>query len=911
MEKQYLVIVESPTKAKTIRKFLPKNFVVEASVGHIRDLPQSAADTPLKYKKEPWARLGINVDQNFEPLYIIPKDKAKIIAVLKEKLKDADELFLATDEDREGESISWHLTEILKPKTPVKRMVFHEITKSAIEAALKNTRKVDEKLVRAQETRRILDRLVGFTVSPVLWKKVAFGLSAGRVQSVALRLMVERERQRMRFKRAGYWDISAELGFDAKTFDARLLSIGEKRVAQGKDFDETTGQLKEDKDMLVLDEKSTVALVARIKSADWSVTSIEEKQSNSKPSPPFITSTLQQEGSRKLHLSTRDVMRTAQSLYEQGFITYMRTDSPNLSQDALSEARASVEKIYGKSFLSDAPRQFAAKSKGAQEAHEAIRPAGGFTPPDNTGLSGKDLELYTLIWRRTLASQMAEAQKSSMSVRIGVADATFSATGTKIVFPGFLKAYDETLEVGDASWGTETLLPALKKGDKLKLTEAVPQSHETKPPARFTEASIVQAMEKAGIGRPSTYASVISTLLDRKYVLRNSGALVPTFTGFAVTQLLERHFDHLVDLEFTSKMEESLDEIAEGQLDHLKYLKEFYLGAKGLKEITELKEKQIGPKEGRSITIPQLNGELEVRIGRFGPYLAKIDEKDEDSGVFASIPDDIAPADLDLATSLNIIAAKAAGPQSIGKYPESGEDIFVMLGKYGAYLQVGKVSEDKKAPKPRRASIPRDKDVKEISIEEALKYLSLPRELGKNPESKDIVTVFDGRFGPYIKSGSDMRSLKKTDDKYTITFERAIELLKEEKKGRFGAKMLKDLGNHPNGKSIGIFEGKFGPYVKVGTVSVSLPKESDPNEFTVDQAVALVATKLAAEGPDKTKKPAKKKAEAKMSSKNDDEFPLKKTAKKPAPKSKEPVVGDVGTPIAPKLKKAVGGLPKS
>lgn len=862
MEKQYLVIVESPTKAKTIRKFLPKNFVVEASVGHIRDLPQSAADTPAKYKKEPWARLGINVDQNFEPLYIIPKDKTKIIADLKEKLKHADELYLATDEDREGESISWHLTEILKPKIPVKRMVFHEITKAAIEAALKSTRKVDDKLVRAQETRRILDRLVGFTVSPVLWKKVAFGLSAGRVQSVALRLMVERERQRMRFRKANYWDILAELGFDGKTFDARLISIGEKRVAQGKDFDETTGLLKEDKSMIVLDEKAAKALLEKLKASAWSVTSVEEKQTTSKPSAPFITSTLQQEGSRKLHLSTRDVMRTAQSLYEQGFITYMRTDSPNLSAEALSEARSVVEKTYGKQFLSDAPRQFTAKSKGAQEAHEAIRPSSGFTPPEKTGLAGKELELYTLIWRRTLASQMAEAQKSSMSVRINAADATFGATGTKIVFPGFLKAYDEGLESGDASWGTETLLPPLKQGDTLKLTDAAPQAHETKPPARFTEASIVQAMEKAGIGRPSTYASVISTLLDRKYVLRSSGALVPTFTGFAVTQLLEKHFDNLVDLEFTSKMEESLDEIAEGQLDHLQYLKAFYLGNKGLKEITELKEKEIGPKEGRSIILPQLNGELEVRIGRFGPYLAKMDEKDEDSGVFASIPDDIAPADLDLETSLKIIEAKAAGPQSIGKYPETGEDIYLMLGKYGAYLQVGKASEDKKAPKPRRASVPRDKDLKLLTMEEALKFLSLPRELGKNPDTSDMITVYDGRFGPYVKSGSDMRSLKKTDDKYTVTFARAVELLKEEKKGRFGAKMLKDLGTHPgNQKSMGIFEGKFGPYVKVGTVSVSLPKDADPETFSVEQAVTLVAAKLGAENTSKSPKKAKAKTD--------------------------------------------------
>jgi DNA topoisomerase I len=881
VNKQYLVIVESPTKAKTIRKFLPKNFVVEASVGHVRDLPQTAADTPAKYKKEPWARLGINVDQDFEPLYIVPKDKTKVIADLKEKLKNADELYLATDEDREGESISWHLTEILKPKVPVKRMVFHEITKTAIENALKHTRRVDEKLVRAQETRRILDRLVGFTVSPVLWKKVAFGLSAGRVQSVALRLMVDRERQRMRFKKAHYWDLTADLQMSGRSFEARLMAVGEKRVAQGKDFDETTGSLKADKDMVVLSEKDALALTSKVKAGSWAVQSVEEKQSTAKPSAPFITSTLQQDGSRKLHLSTRDVMRVAQSLYEQGFITYMRTDSPNLSQEALQTARAVVQKTFGKDYLSPEARQFTAKSKGAQEAHEAIRPAGDFTAPEATGLSGKELDLYTLIWRRTLASQMAEAQKSSMIVRIQADSATFSASGTKILFPGFLKAYDDGLESGDNTDGSDRILPAMKQGDRLNCNGVKPEDHETKPPARFTEASIVQAMEKAGIGRPSTYASVISTLLDRKYVLRTSGALVPTFTGFAVTQLLERHFDHLVDLEFTSKMEESLDEIAEGHLDHLKYLKEFYLGKKGLKEMTELKEKQIGPKEGRSIELPQLLGELEVRIGRFGPYLAKVDEKDEDTGVFASIPDDVAPADLDLEISKKIIAAKAAGPKSIGKYPATGDDIFVMLGKYGAYLQVGPTPTDKKADKPRRASIPREMDPNTLSMETALKLLSLPRDLGLHPETKKMITVYDGRFGPYVKTGDDMRSLKKADDKYTMTLERAVELLKEEKKGRFGAKVLKDLGVDPTTKkSIAVYEGKFGPYVKMANVSVSLPKEADPESFTLENAVALLATRV------DTKKSGGKsgKAKAKAEDSGDDQAE-KKSAKKAENKS--------------------------
>lgn len=845
MEKQYLVIVESPTKAKTIRKFLPKNFTVEASMGHIRDLPQSAADIPAKYKKEPWAKeIGINCENNFEPLYIVPKDKTKIISTLKEKLKNADELYLATDEDREGESISWHLLELLKPKCTVKRMVFHEITKSAIEKALKSTRTVDDKLVRAQEARRILDRIVGYTLSPVLWKKVTYGLSAGRVQSAALRMMVERERERMRFKKAVYFDLMANLSFDSKSFEAKLIAVGDKRIAQGKDFDETTGALSASKDLLVLEESQAKKLSESLKSAQWLVQNIEEKQSSSKPQPPFITSTLQQAGNRKLGLSTRDVMRVAQSLYEQGFITYMRTDSPALAQEAISGVRDIIRDTYGQDYLTTEPRIYTAKSRGAQEAHEAIRPAGTFTPPEKTGLSGRELDLYTLIWQRTLASQMSDAKKSSMSVRISANEAVFNATGTKILFPGFMKAYDEELESGDASWGSDKLLPAMKVGDKPQLIGVQPESHETKAPSRYNEASIVQAMEKAGIGRPSTYASVISTLFDKKYVTRMNNAIIPTFTGFAVTQLLERHFDNFVNLDFTSRMEEDLDNIAEGKLDHLDYLGKFWFGPSGLKERIEAKVKQIDPKDSRAIHLPQLGDKIEIRIGRFGPYLSQTDVKEEE-GVFASIPEGIAPADLTLNESMQIIEAKAKGPESIGKYPETGEDIYVMTGRFGAYVQVGKQEEGSKE-KPRRASIPRDQDLKTLTIEQALKYLSLPRELGKFPDNGEMITVYDGRFGPYVKCGSEMRSLKKTDDKYTIGLVRAIELLREEKKGRFGAKLLKELGKHPEtNKDMGIYEGKFGPYVKCGTISASLPKDLDPQTVTLETALPLVAAKMA------------------------------------------------------------------
>jgi DNA topoisomerase-1 len=845
VEKHYLVIVESPTKAKTIRKFLPKNFTVEASMGHIRDLPQSAADIPAKYKKEPWAKeTGINCENNFEPLYIVPKDKTKIISALKDRLKDADELYLATDEDREGESISWHLLELLKPKCPVKRMVFHEITKPAIEKALKATRQVDSRLVKAQEARRILDRIVGYTLSPVLWKKVTYGLSAGRVQSAALRLMVQRERERMLFKKAHYFDIVAALGFEGKSFDAKLNAVGDKRIALGKDFNETTGTLNADKDLVVLNEAEARKLTESLKSAVWQVQGVEEKQSTSKPQPPFITSTLQQAGNRKLGLSTRDVMRVAQSLYEQGFITYMRTDSPSLSQEAIVATRDIIKSTYGADYLPSEARQYAAKSKGAQEAHEAIRPAGTFTPPEKTELSGRELDLYTLIWQRTLACQMADAKKNSMSVTINAGHSVFKATGTKIAFPGFMKAYDEELESGDASWGQDALLPPLKAGDKLTLKDLKPEAHETKPPARYNEASIVQAMEKAGIGRPSTYASVISTLFDKKYVSKVNNAIVPSFTGFAVVQLLERHFDDFVNLDFTSKMEEDLDHIAEGQLDHLDYLSKFWFGPKGLKQLVENKIKQIDPKESRSITLPQLGKELEIRIGRFGPYLSQTDVKD-DEGVFASIPEGIAPADLTLEESRQIIETKAKGPESIGTYPSTGEDIYVMTGRYGAYVQVGKQKEDSKE-KPRRASIPRDQDLKTLTLEQALRYLSLPRELGKLPDTGDMITVYDGRFGPYVKAGTEMRSLKKTDDKYTIGLQRAIELLKEEKKGRFGAKLLKELGKHPEtGKDIGVYEGKFGPYVKSGTISASVPKDMSVETLTLETALPLVAAKLA------------------------------------------------------------------
>jgi DNA topoisomerase-1 len=842
---QKLVIVESPTKAKTIRKFLPKGFVVEASVGHVRDLPQSAADIPAALKKEEWTKIGVNVEKDFEPLYIVPKGKTKVINELKRLLKEADELYLATDEDREGESISWHLTTLLKPKVPVKRMVFHEITSKAIQNALKNTRAIDEKLVRAQETRRILDRLVGYTLSPLIWKKIAFGLSAGRVQSSALRMIVDRERERIRFKKSFYWDIDAELlaSRGEESFTAKLMSVAGARIASGKDFDETTGTVSAGKDVKVLDEAQAKALAAKLPGANWKVLGVEEKEFSSRPYAPFITSTLQQESNRKLGLSSRDTMRLAQQLYEEGLITYMRTDSPSLSTEAVQAARDWIGKQYGKEFLPAEPRTYTAKSKGAQEAHEAIRPAGSeFAHPDEAGLTGKAQQLYELIWKRTVASQMVDARKLSISARVEAGDAVFGATGTRILFAGFLRAYVEGSDDPEhALEDREKFLPELKAGQGLTLKDLKPLSHETSPPARFTEASIVRELEKAGIGRPSTYASIISTLLDRDYVRKNGNALVPTFTAMAVTQLLESHFTRLVDADFTSTMEKSLDEIAEGEREWLPYLREFYLGKDGLQGQVEKKDKQIDPKASRLIELPHLPG-VEVRVGRFGAYI--VDKKDE--SLHVSIPEDTPPADLTEAEVETLVKLAEKGPTPMGVDPKSAQPIYCLTGRFGPYVQLGEVSEAN--PKPRRASVPRGVDPKAITLDQALQYLSLPRELGLHPEKKKPILANAGRFGPYVSCDGDFRSLKKEDNVYTVTLDRALELLNQPKMGRSTATVLKELGAHPeDGKPVQVLEGKYGPYIKHKSKSASVPKEVEIEKVTMAMALELLAARAGAQ----------------------------------------------------------------
>lgn len=835
----HLVIVESPTKAKTIKKFLPKNFIVQASVGHVRDLPQSAADIPKSVKDEEWSKLGVNVEKDFEPLYVVPKGKTKVINELKQLLKEADTLYLATDEDREGESISWHLTELLKPKVPVKRMVFHEITATAIKRALEDTREIDSRLVRAQETRRILDRLVGYTISPLIWKKIAFGLSAGRVQSAALRMIVDRERERIAFRRAIYWDLAAELKKGKEPFDAKLSVIGGKKVAASRDFDETTGKLLDGRDVLLLSETEAKKLEAKLKGASWKVASIEEKPVSSKPSAPFITSTLQQEGNRKLGLSSRETMRLAQSLYEEGLITYMRTDSPSLSKEALEAARSCVSERFGKEYLPDAPRVYTSKDKAAQEAHEAIRPAGSeFVHPDQTGLSGKAKELYELIWMRTVASQMVDAQKKSVSVKIEADDCVFNASGSTIIFPGYLRAYVEGSDDPSAALqDRETILPAMKVGDAVDLSKLESLEHETQPPARFTEASIVRELEKAGIGRPSTYASIIATLVDRDYVRKNGNALVPTYTGMAVTQLMVRHFTNLVDSNFTSQMEKSLDEIAEGKREWLPYLKEFYSGKTGLKQQVDEREKKIDPTESRTLDLPHLKG-VEVKIGRYGAYVIQAGKKDNEE-VHATIPEDISPADLSADKLQEILELAAEGPKPIGKDPKTGGNIYCLSGRFGPYVQLGEITEEQ--PKPRRASVPKGIDPRTVTVEQAVTWLALPRELGVHPETKLPVLANNGRFGPYIQMGTDYRSLKKEDDVYTVGLARALELLATPKTGRATAKVLKELGKHPDDeKPLQVLEGKFGPYVKHKSVSASIPKETKPEDVTLEMALALL-----------------------------------------------------------------------
>ena len=838
-----LVVVESPTKAKTIRKFLGKDYVVESCMGHIRDLPQSAKDIPEKFKKQPWATLGVDVDHDFEPIYTIPKNKTKVIKQLKERLDDADELILATDEDREGESISWHLVEALKPKVPFRRMVFNEITKEAILDALKETRQIDTNLVHAQEARRILDRLVGYTISPLLWKKVAYGLSAGRVQSVAVRLIVEREHERLRFNKSVYWGIEAENEKEAIKFASRIHSYSGKRVATGKDFDSTTGQLMADKasEILHLDATKAKEVHAALVGKSWKVTEVEEKPVSRKPPAPFITSTLQQEANRKLGLSAREAMQVAQSLYEQGFITYMRTDSTFLSQQALTAAREKIVELYGKDYLPEAPRTYEGKKvKGAQEAHEAIRPAGtDFKTPEETGLSGMPLRLYDLIWKRTMASQMVNSRQKQVSVRFEVGAGIFAASGNTIEFPGFLRAYVEGSDDENAALEErEVRLPNLKVGDAVDCLSIQPTEHETKPPARYTEASLVQTMEREGIGRPSTYASIIGTIIDRGYVKKAGTALVPTFTAMVVAKLLLQHLTQFVDLGFTSEMEKSLDDIASGDLDQLSYLKSIYFGDRGLKKQVDVQEKKIDPEEARSIRLPGLEA-LDFRVGRYGAYVCR---KEGDADVCASIPEAQAPADITAEIANKLIDQKVNGSDALGKDPKTGQPIYVLTGRYGPYVQLGDATDEE--AKPKRVSLPTGMEPDKTTLEQALQLLELPKTLGAHPGTGKDIKAGLGRFGPYIVHDGDFRSIPKTDNLFTIELERAIEILSKPKAGRGRAAPIKELGKAEGiEEPVAVYSGKYGPYIKAGKTNVSLPDGMKPEDVTLEIAMKLVIQK--------------------------------------------------------------------
>jgi DNA topoisomerase I len=862
-----LVIVESPTKAKTIRNFLPSSYRVEASMGHVRDLPRDASEIPAAVKGEKWSSLGVNVNANFEPLYVVPKDKKKLVKELKDALADADELLLATDEDREGESISWHLIQLLQPKVPIKRMVFHEITDEAIKAALNKCREVDQRLVRAQETRRILDRLVGYTLSPLLWKKIAPSLSAGRVQSVAVRLLVQRERERRAFRQGSYWDLKASLEKDKISFAAKLVSLKGQRLATGSDFDENTGQVLEGRQVVLLNEAEATALHQRLDKKQWQVSGIEERPVTRKPSPPFITSTLQQEANRKLRLSARETMRIAQSLYEQGYITYMRTDSVHLSEQAIAAARASVETLYGEPYLSPQPRQFTTKSKGAQEAHEAIRPAGSpFRTPNDTGLKAQELALYEMIWKRTVATQMAEARQTFITVQIAVEDAGFRASGKRIDFPGFFRAYVEGSDDPEAALDDqEVILPTLKAGDRptCKILEAI--GHETQPPARFTDASLVKMLESEGIGRPSTYAAVIDTITrERGYAQRIGNNLVPTFTAFAVTALLEKYFPDLVDVGFTARMEQTLDDISRGEAEWLPYLQSFYLGDAGLEHQVKDRETAIDALEARTIDLSGLDAK--VRIGRFGPY---VEAERDGAAVTASLPKDVTPADLNPDQVELILKQKIEGPEKVGFHPETGDPIYMLLGTYGPYVQLGDAPQPGQK-NPKRTSLPKGVTMEDVTLDMALALLALPRTLGTHPESERPVKVGLGRFGPYIvhdqgKDGSDFRSLKAEDSLFTVSLERALELLAIPKTGRgkrsAAKKALRELGTHPeDGEPINIYDGPYGPYIKYGKVNASLPEDATVEEISLETALKLVMEKAG------TKKGGKK-AAAKTSTK--------------------------------------------
>ncbi|MDQ6837565.1 MAG: type I DNA topoisomerase [Actinomycetota bacterium] len=936
-----LVIVESPAKAKTIAGFLGSDYVVESSIGHIRDLPRNAADVPAAYKGEPWARLGVDVDNDFKPLYVVSPEKRDQVRKLKALLKDASELYLATDEDREGESIAWHLLEVLAPRVPVKRMVFHEITRPAIERAVAESRDLDRRLVDAQETRRILDRLYGYEVSPVLWKKVMRNLSAGRVQSVEVRLLVERERARMRFRMASYWDIAGRFvggranasddGSDPVEFGATLVSVDGERLATGKDFGEDGRLVRSD--VFRLDEDAARVLVARLESSAFTVRAVQQRPWKRSPAAPFMTSTLQQEAGRKLRFPSARTMRVAQNLYESGFITYMRTDSTTLSDQALSAARSQAGSLYGSAYVPSQPRRYDKKVKNAQEAHEAIRPAGEeFRTPEQTGLTGDARRLYELVWMRTVASQMADATGQSVQVRLGAVsapdqgdatvDAEFATSGRTISFPGFLRAYVEGSDDPDAELGDrETPLPILAVGATVGVRTLDPSGHETQPPARYTEASLVKALEELGVGRPSTYSATIDTIQSRGYVWKKGPALVPSWTAFAVTGLLEQYFGKLVDYGFTASMEEDLDEIARGAEEAVPWLSRFYFGTgqaaegataggngsngsadgpgtdgpgtdgpgtdgpgtdglsidgAGLKRLVEVRLGEIDAREVNSIPIGlSENGTpVVVRVGRYGPYVQRGQER-------TSVPEDIAPDELTMERAIALLEA-GSSDRTLGKDPENGLDVIVKAGRFGPYVQVGE-SDDVEG-KPKTASLLSSMDPATITFDDALKVLTLPRTVGVEPASGEAIEAHNGRYGPYLRKGSDSRSLESEEHLFSTTLEQALALFAQAKtrRGQSSQSPLRELGPDPATSGIiQLRDGRFGPYVTDGETNASLRKGDVVDSLTPERAAELLADRRAA-GPSKKRSGARKAPAKKAGAKK--AGPKKAGAKKTAAK---------------------------
>ncbi|WP_099024826.1 type I DNA topoisomerase [Mycolicibacterium palauense] len=921
-----LVIVESPTKARKIAGYLGPGYIVESSRGHIRDLPRAAADVPAKYKSEPWARLGVNVDEDFEPLYIISPDKKSTVTELKGLLKDVDELYLATDGDREGEAIAWHLLETLKPRVPVKRMVFHEITEPAIRAAAEHPRDLDNDLVDAQETRRILDRLYGYEVSPVLWKKVAPKLSAGRVQSVATRIIVQRERERMAFRSADHWDIVAELDASVSdptaqppVFNARLVNVDGQRVATGRDFD-SLGTLRKPTEVVVLDEAGAQSLVAGLQGASLTVSSVEEKPYTRRPYAPFMTSTLQQEAGRKLRFTSERTMSIAQRLYENGYITYMRTDSTTLSESAINAARNQARQLYGEEYVYPSPRQYTRKVKNAQEAHEAIRPAGDtFATPDavRRELDTDEFRLYELIWQRTVASQMADARGTTLSLRItgeaaetgGTRQVTFSASGRTLTFPGFLKAYVETVDelAGGEADDAERRLPQLNQGQQVRAQQLTPDGHSTNPPARYTEASLIKALEELGIGRPSTYSSIIKTIQDRGYVHKKGSALVPSWVAFAVIGLLEQHFARLVDYDFTAAMEDELDAIAAGLERRSNWLNNFYFGgehgvegsiarAGGLKKLVGGNLEGIDAREVNSIKLfdDDEGRPIYVRVGRNGPYLERMVTGDdgEPTPQRANLNDELTPDELNLQLAEKLFATPQSG-RSLGVDPASGHEIVAKDGRYGPYVTEvlpeppddgsagtpAKKGKKPTGPKPRTGSLLRSMDLETVTLEDALRLLSLPRVVGTDPSTGEEITAQNGRYGPYLKRGTDSRSLATEEQMFDITLDEALKIYAEPKRrGRQGAAAppLRELGTDPaSGKPMVIKDGRFGPYVTDGETNASLRKGDDVASLTDERASELLADRRARGPAKKTTRKAAKKSTAKKA-------PAKKAAAKKA-----------------------------